>query len=179
MPTTPHKEKLDAAMRNPKCGDSDRALLSQALQHYTEWRQATVAIASKGADKVREMTRLLNQYKDQLEVELIAKVGSPFMKRQKGQLKLDNSVLEEFLTLLICPSIIKGLPKDLSLSIGPTRAFMSLSFNPSSLQALGQRPAVVIKVKDQDFIIGKDIHYRFSPDPSFPTETTASGVVPG
>jgi hypothetical protein len=176
--TTPHKEKLEAAIRNPKCGDSDRDLLSRAVQYYTEWRKATLDITSKGADKVREMTRLLNQYKDQLEVDLIAKDGSPFIKRQKGQLKLDNSVLEEFLILLICPSIIEGLPEDLSLSIGPTRAFMSLSFNPSSLPALGQRPNVVIKVKDQDFIIGKDIHYKFSPDPAFPSETTAGGVVP-
>jgi len=178
MSIIPHKEKIDAALRNPKCGDNDRDLLRRAIDYYTEWRKKTDAIKVTGVEKVREMTNLLNEYKDQLEVELIAKDGSPFIKRQKGQLKLDNSVLEEFLVLLVCPTVISGLPNDLSLSIGPTRAFMSLSFNPSNLKALGGKPEVVIKVKDQDFIIGKEIHYKFSPDPKFPNATTASGVVP-
>jgi len=42
------------------------------------------------------MTELLNNYKDFLEVDLITRRGSAFIKRQKGQLKLDNSVIEEF-----------------------------------------------------------------------------------
>lgn len=178
MSIIPHKEKIDAALRNPKCGDNDRDLLGRAVDYYTEWRMKTDAIKVTGVEKVREMTNLLNEYKDQLEVELIAKDGSPFIKRQKGQLKLDNSVLEEFLVMLVTPSVISGLPNDLSLTIGPTRAFMSLSFNPSNLKALEGKPEVVIKVKDQDFIIGKEIHYKFSPDPEFPNSTTASGVVP-
>ena len=175
---TPHKEKLDAALRNPKCGSNDLDLLNQALHFYTEWRAKTAALTASGTQLIAEMTALLNEYKDRLEVDLIAKEGSAFIKRQKGQMKLDNSVLEEFLILLICPRVIKGLPTDFSLSIGPTRAFMSLSFNPSSLNALGGKPEVVLKMKDQDFVIGKEIHYKFSPDPAFPAATTASGVVP-
>jgi len=37
MEKTPHKEKLDAALRNPKCGDEDRALLAEARTHYDQW----------------------------------------------------------------------------------------------------------------------------------------------
>ena len=76
MSITPHKEKIDAALRNPKCGDGDRDLLGRAVEYYTEWREKTDAINVTGADKVREMTALLNEYKDQLEVELIAKILS-------------------------------------------------------------------------------------------------------
>ncbi len=178
MIKTPHKEKLEAARRNPKCGKEDRALLSEAKVHYDIWIKSLIEIKSKGAEKVKEMTQLLNDYKDKLEVELIAKHGSPFIKRQKGQLKLDNSVLEEFLIHLIDPTIIPGLPDDLKLTIGPTRAFMSLSFNPANLSALGEKPSVVVKMKDQDFIIGKEIHYQFSPDAHFPDTTTTSGIIP-
>jgi hypothetical protein len=122
-------------------------------------------LTSRGKERVIEMTRLLNQYKDFLEVELIARRGSAFLKRQKGQLKLDNSVLEEFLVELAQPAILDGLPS-FPLSIGPTTAFMSLSFAPPSLQALDDTPIVALKVKDQDFIIGKEIHYRFSQTPT-------------
>nr|VFK54917.1 MAG: Bpu10I restriction endonuclease [Candidatus Kentron sp. TC] len=178
MSATPHKEKLDAALRNPKCSDQDRDLLSQASAFYSEWREKTATLTATGADKVREMTDLLNEYKDRLEVELIARDGSPFIRRQKGQLKLDNSVLEEFLILLVDSKVISRLPDNLALTIGPTRAFMSLSFNPANLAALGKKPDIVLKLKDQDFIIGKDIHYKFSPDPAFPDAVTASGFVP-
>jgi len=178
MANTPHKEKLEAAILNPKCGQEDRDLLQQAKQYYEQWILSTAQLTSQGTERVREMTALLNQYKDRLEVELIAQNGSAFIKRQKGQMKLDNSVLEEFLIHLIHPAIISGLPHDLSLSIGPTRAFMSLSFNPSGLAALGDKPSVVVKVKDQDFILGKEIHYKFSPDSAFPENKTASGVIP-
>ena len=74
--------------------------------------------------------------------------------------------------------MIEGLPENLELTVGPTRAFMSLSFTPVDLPGLGGRPQVVIKKKDQDFIIGKDIHYKLSPDADFPLETTAAGSFP-
>ena len=136
-------------------------------------------LTTQGPDRVRQMTGLLNEYKDRLEVDFIAKEGSPFIKRQKGQLKIDNSVLEEFLIHLVHPAVISGLPDDdLALTIGPTRIFMSLSFNPRNLAALAEKPNVAIKTKDQDFIIGKELYYKFSPDSNFPATTTAAGTIP-
>ena len=174
----PHGEKLDAALRNPKCSDRDRALLAEARQQYDRWIAAMQSLTTAGDERVRQMTTLLNDYKDTLEIELIARQGSPFIKRQKGQLKLDNSVLEEFLVHLVHPAIIEGLPENLELTVGPTRAFMSLSFRPVDLAGLAGRPRLVMKTKDQDFVIGKNIHYKFSPHVDFPAETTAAGSIP-
>jgi len=174
MPATSHLDKLEAAIRNPKCESGDVRLLEEARERYQSWKTSLAALRSKGKKRVAEMTRLLNEYKDFLEVELLARRGSAFLKRQKGQLKLDNSVLEEFLVELVQPAILDGLP-DFPLTVGPTTAFMSLSFAPPALRALNDAPIVALKVKDQDFIIGKEIHYRFSPDPDFKPGKTASG----
>lgn len=103
------------------------------------------SLTSRGKQKVLEMTNVLNEYKDYLEVELIAKRGTPFIKRQKGQLKLDNSVVEEFLIRLVDPSILDGLPTGFQLEVGPQTAFMSLSFRPVSMSALNDKPDVVVK----------------------------------
>ncbi|MBI2927799.1 MAG: Bpu10I family restriction endonuclease [Verrucomicrobia bacterium] len=174
MPPSSHLDKLEAAIRNPKCERDDVRLLEDARERYQSWKASLAALRSKGRKRIAEMTRLLNEYKDFLEVELIARRGSAFLKRQKGQLKLDNSVLEEFLVELVQPGILDGLP-EFPLTIGPTTAFMSLSFAPPALRALNDAPIVALKVKDQDFIIGTEIHYRFSPDPDFTPGKTASG----
>ena len=178
MAMTPHGEKLEAALRNPKCSDDDRALLAEAHQEYERWIAGMQSLTTAGDERVGQMTALLNDYKDKLEIGLIAKRGSPFIRRQKGQLKLDNSVLEEFLVHLVHPAVIGGLPENLELTVGPTRAFMSLSFSPVDLPGLAGRPKVVMKTKDQDFVIGKNIHYKFSPHGDFPPETTAAGSIP-
>lgn len=49
----------------------------------------------------------LNEYRLWVDVELIFDSEDNFLYRQKGQLKLDNSMLEEFLPRLIHPSILK------------------------------------------------------------------------
>ncbi len=174
MPATPHRDKLLAAMRNPKCTPADKDLLTEGLKAYDEWTTAIGGLESEGDARVRDLTSLLNRYKDYLEVDLIARKGSAFVRRQKGQLKLDNSIIEEFLVHLINPNVIEGLP-DLRLGIGPCTAFMSLAFMPTSLSALGQKPSVVMKEKDQDFVIGKTIHYKFCPDREFDRTITAEG----
>jgi len=173
MGNTPHKEKLMAAIANPKCAP-DLTILKEAEKAYHKWVERLGAISSIGKQKVLEMTNVLNEYKDYLEVDLIARKGSSFIKRQKGQLKLDNSIIEEFLIRLIDPSIIKGLPS-FDLEIGPHTAFMSLSFRPSNIAQLDHRPEVVLKLKDQDFAIGKAIHYKFSSSPDFADKKTTNG----
>ena len=174
MPNTPHLDKLEAAIRNPKCEPDDVRLLEEARERYRHWKAAMAPTGDSRKPRVLAMTRLLNEYKDFLEVDLIAGRASAFIKRQKGQLKLDNSVLEEFLIDLVHPTILTGLP-DFPLTIGPDTAFMSLAFAPPALRELNDAPVVALKVKDQDFIIGKEIHYRFSPDPSFAADKTAAG----
>jgi hypothetical protein len=174
MIKTPHREKLLAAISNPKCKD-DVDILKTAFEAYEQWIAKLDSLTSTGKQKVLHMTKLLNEYKDYLEVELIAKQCSPFIKRQKGQLKLDNSVIEEFLIRLVDPSIFNGIPKDFQLEVGPQTAFLSLSFRPVSMSTLNGKPDVVIKLKDQDFTVGKTMHYKFSPDASFEDAKTTQG----
>lgn len=91
----PHKEKLLAAIQNRKAA-ADIELLQEAYRAYEQWKAAMQSLTETGEAKVRRLVEMLNQYKDYLEVELIARQGSDFLKRQKGQMKLDNSVIEEF-----------------------------------------------------------------------------------
>jgi hypothetical protein len=173
MSSTPHREKLLAAINNPK-SNGDVALLKEALAAYEIWISKTIALTSTGQARINEMTALLNEYKDYLEIDLIATNGSDFIKRQKGQLKLDNSVLEEFLIHLVNPAILNNLP-NFDLETGPQTAFMSLAFRPSSISNLNEKPEVILKVKDQDFTIGKAIHYKFSSDADFNSKKTVDG----
>src|SRR5689334_700108 len=173
MPRSPHKDKLVAAIENPK-SRNDVPLLREAMEAYERWIHDLDNLETTGKQKVLDLTRLLNEYKDYLEVELIARRGSAFLKRQKGQLKLDNSVMEEFLIRLVDPSILNGLP-NYDLETGPHNAFMTLSFRPASISSLNDRPEVVIKSKDQDFTIGKSLHYKVSTDSAFVSSQTTEG----
>jgi len=168
-----HKEKIIAAIGNPKAKE-DIDLLNEALAAYEHWNSRMLALTSSGNERVHEMTALLNEYKDYLEVDLVATKGSAFLKRQKGQLKLDNSVMEEFLIHLVHPSIISNLP-NFDLEAGPQTAFMSLAFRPSQIAKLNEKPEIIVKVKDQDFTIGKTIHYKFSADSDFNSQKTIEG----
>lgn len=173
MTNTPHKEKLLAAIANPKC-KGDVPILKDAFKAYEDWINRLDSLTSTGKHKVLEMTNILNGYKDYLEVDLIAKHGTSFIKRQKGQLKLDNSVLEEFLIHLIDPAILSKLPS-FELEVGPQTAFMSLSFRPLGISKLNDKPEVVLKLKDQDFTIGKTIYYKFSANSKFEKAITDEG----
>ncbi len=173
MIKTPHKDKLIAAINNPKIS-ADVALIREALAAYEVWQSKLINLSSGGKQRVLEATSLLNEYKDLLEVELIAEKGSDLLKRQKGQLKLDNSIMEEFLIHLVHPSILTGLP-NFDLDTGPHTAFMTFAFRPSSISALNEKPEIVLKSKDQDFMIGKNLHYKLSPDSSFSASKTAAG----
>lgn len=171
---TSHKDKLEAAITNPKCTSEDKGLLKKALQRYSIWIDKMNALSSSGKKRVEEMTFLLNDYKDFLEVDLIANGGSTFIKRQKGQLKLDSSVIEEFLVHLVDKRVLSNLP-DFELEVGPQTAFMSLAFAPSTLHSLSGKPPVILKEKDTDFALGKTVYFKFSVDPRFSSATTSEG----
>lgn len=173
MSKTPHKDKLVAALANPK-SKADQDVLREALREYERWISRHAELQSTGKQRVLDATDRLNKYKDYLEVGLIAARGSDFLKRQKGQLKIDNSVMEEFLANLVDPRIIDGLPP-FALEVGPQTAFMTFSFRPASIADLARKPEIVLKSKDQDFTIGKTIHYKLSPDAVFPPALTKHG----
>jgi len=170
---TPHLNKITAALKNTKA-THDREVLGAARDLYVEWIDKMESLSSVGRARVDEMVALLNSYKDTLEVDLIMRRGSVFLRRQRGQLKLDNSVIEEFLIRLVDPSILAGI-ENLTFVTGPQKAFMSLAFVPTNFATLGHRPSVVLKSKDQDFVLGARLHYSFSPSQQFEPSDTASG----
>ena len=169
----PHKDKLIAAIDNPKA-KADVDILREALSAYGIWTKQMRALTNNGDAYLKDLIRLLNEYKDYLEVELIARKGSDFIKRQKGQLKLDNSVIEEFLPYLVTPKLLSNLPTNYQLETGSQTSFMSLSFCPSSIQTL-DKPQIMLKDKDQDFAIGKSFYYKFSTDEKFDANKTIDG----
>lgn len=169
----PHKEKLLAAIKNRKAAD-DVGLLKEAYKAYRQWITLMQSLTETGEARVVCLVDLLNKYKDYLEVDLIAKHGSDFLKRQKGQMKLDNSVIEEFLPYLVDNRILHNLPTNFNLETGSQTSFMSLAFCPSSIHEL-DKPQVIIKEKDQDFTIGKSLYYKFSSDCNFDIDKTVIG----
>lgn len=71
MANTPHKEKLTAAIANPKCDADDVALLNEALEAYEDWASKLSKLTTTGKKRIEDMTDLLNIYKNFLEVDLI------------------------------------------------------------------------------------------------------------
>ncbi|MEZ5076589.1 MAG: Bpu10I family restriction endonuclease [Solirubrobacterales bacterium] len=166
--STPHGNKIAAAAVNPKAGGEDRRLLDEIEERYRAWIAALdeVVAGETPRDRVIRQTSLLNDYKFFVEVECVARRGSAWLKRQKGQLKLDSSIIEEFLIHLVHPATLPGFSRLNELTVGPNQAFMSLSFRPVSLEGLLDRPDVVVKTKDQDFTLGAEVHYAIGADPS-------------
>lgn len=159
--STPHLNKLRAAATNPKASDEDRSLLAEIVERYQGWASALDAVI-EGEDpqtRVHRQASLFNEYKFFVEVECVARRGSAWLKRQKGQLKLDNSIIEEFLIHLVHPATLPGFDRLHELTVGPNQAFMSMSFRADSLGGLLSHPEVVVKTKDQDFTLGARLHY--------------------
>jgi hypothetical protein len=169
MPQTPHRDKLVSAIHNPKCEGADVEILKHCLARYETWANDMQKLRTTGRERVLDLTALLNSYKDDIEVGLIMKSQSPFLIRQKGQLKLDNSIIEEFLIHLVDPRIIKDLP-EFSLEVGPQTAFMSLAFTPANLNALDGRPPVEVKEKDADFALARPFTTSSLPTPNSPKQ---------
>jgi hypothetical protein len=176
---TPHLSKITAAAANPKASDEDRRLLAEIAERYRVWVTSLDAVleGEEPRDRVYRQARLLNDYKFFVEVECVARRGSAWLKRQKGQLKLDNSIIEEFLIHLVHPATLPGFDRLHELSVGPNQAFMSMSFRADSIAGLLDRPEVVVKTKDQDFTLGARLYYAVGTDPRLAAAERGSFVL--
>lgn len=111
------------------------------------------------------MVDLLNEYKLRVEVELIFDSEDDFLYRQKGQLKLDNSIVEEFLPHLVHPAVLPEMT-GMNVAAGPTTTFSAVHFT-SSLEAPQPGGGMSIRTKDQDFAICKKLFLKASHDEGF------------
>lgn len=127
---TPHGDKLRALLQNSKLPGNDRKRVENAINRYSDWLDKLRAVEGSYEDIVGKMVSLLDEYKRYLEVELIFDSSEDFLYQQKGQLKLDSSVIEEFLPWLVVKALSGQLQGD-ELTFGPTTCFSSVRFESS------------------------------------------------
>ncbi len=155
---TPHLDKLIAILENPRLPPADQPRVQDALQRYREWIKALESVKPGHKDTVQQIVDATNQYKMFIELDLIFDSPGDFLYRQKGQLKLDNTILEEFLPQLF----YRGLRlADNTFDLGPQKTFAGLSFG-SSLVATGTGGIPILRTKDQDFTLGKRLYIMTS-----------------
>ena len=120
----PHGDKLDALLKNDKLPTSDRRRTEELVKRYRTWLASLTRLPT-GNGGLTEAVRLLNEYRLFLDLEVVFNSQDDFLYRQKGQLKLDNTVIEEFLPHLVSrsfPDIATGF------SVGPHSCFAALYF---------------------------------------------------
>lgn len=160
---TPHYDKLVACLKNPRLLKTDRDRLKEAVNRYEQWIQKLESVERGQLDTVEKLVEATNRYKRFIELDLIFDSPDNFLYRQKGQLKLDNTILEEFLPQLIYRSL-RGI--DDSFEIGPKSTFSGLSFL-SSLGNPGQGGEPTLRTKNQDFVLGKKLYFKTAFDKEF------------
>ena len=172
---TPHGSKLKELLGNTKLPAADIPAVQKAVITYDQWIKSMRTLRSKGQQKVNDLVDLLNLYKRHIEIDLIWDSKNDFIYRQKGQIKLDNSIIEEFLPWLIDGDIISGI-EDVGVVTGPQSAFAS-SYFTASLAAGDSKPGLRIRAKDQDFTISKPVFIAASFDKAFnPAKTDIQSV---
>ena len=165
MPT-PHLEKLQAVLENEKLPKEDAAVIEAAIQRYRKWIESLQAVTGENSSQiVDEMVGLLNEYRLYLDVDVIFDREADFLYRQKGQIKLDNSVLEEFLPHLIYQCVIERGSTE-NVIVGPTTTFSSVYF-ASSLHPAVPGGGLTVRSKDQDFAVARSLFIHASHDRHF------------
>lgn len=157
-----HGEKIAKLLSSSKLPTCDKPQVAIAYQKYENWvnlLQNTHYNTVK--DAIEGMVASLNDYKYFIDVNLIFDSKEDFLYRQKGQLKLDNTIMEEFLPLLVgkCLTIKYG---GTECQIGSqAKVFSSLHFE-SSLANPVDGGGIQIKSKDQDFAIYRPLYLKAS-----------------
>jgi len=160
---TPHGDKLTALLGNEKLPAGDRDLVHAAVERYRSWLEDLRRPAESRVTALAEAVRLLNEYRLFVDVQLVFDSTNDFLYRQKGQLKLDNSVVEEFLPHLVA----KVCPEVTSLfNVGPQSCFSGLYFTSTVTRQSGS-PGALTRTKDQDFTISKPLYLKASFDATF------------
>ena len=167
-----HGEKIVAAKDSDKLPNVDRERLEQAISRYDIWIQDLESSDGETLDElIQKMVELLNNYKYYIDVDLIFDSTEDFLYRQKGQLKLDNTVMEEFLPIFVRKCLLKEFGR-CDLCIGSQTATFSSAYFASSLSNPGIGGELCIKTKDQDFSMSRPLYLRSSYSKDFKSETT-------
>lgn len=161
---TPHFDKLKAILENDKLPQSDRQKIELASKKYGSWIEELRKINGPEDQIAQKMVGLLNNYKQFIDIDIIFDSENDFLYRQKGQLKLDNSIIEEFLPWLIEATVLYKLGDDLNL--GPTNCYSAISFD-ASIKEHKPGAGISVRTKDQDFAISRKLYIQASHDSDF------------
>lgn len=171
-----HGEKIVAAIESEKLPANDKSRLKAALQKYDEWIVKLEAADAPTTDAlVERLVNLLNEYKLYIDVDLIFDSTEDFLYRQKGQLKLDNTVIEEFLPIFVRKCIVKELGK-CEVDVGAQTATFSSVYFESSLSSSAIGGGLRIKTKDQDFSMSRKLYLKSSYSPTFEEAKTSTVI---
>ena len=143
-------------LANEKLPKVDLPHVHQAIARYREW---LIQIDNAGAD-VDRLVAATDSYKKSVDLDLIHDSPENFLYRQKGQLKLDNTVLEEFLPKLVKQVFSKKIDA-LGLTLGPATAISQLHFD-SDLRTDVPGAGMKARVKDHDFVLAKPLFLKAS-----------------
>ena len=157
---TPHGDKLRALLGNDKLPVGDRSGVRAAVRRYEAWIAELGRIEGAGEHLVEPMVQSLDRYKASIDLDLIFDSKDDFLYRQKGQLKLDNTVLEEFLPRLVRRVLSDRLAEP-DLTIGPANAFAQLRFD-SDLRNVTRGGGMAVRSKDHDFVLARPLFLKAS-----------------
>lgn len=166
---TPHLEKLTKTLENEKLPATDRPRIEAAVERYRRWIRDIEGVVGTPDEIIEALVALMSEYKLYIDVDLIFDSTEDFLYRQKGQLKLDNSIIEEFLPRLV----EKYLQPELNTNIylGPTKCFSEASFS-STLDNPLICGGLHIRSKDHDFAISRKLYIQTSYDSNFGMKMT-------
>lgn len=156
-------DKLKALLANDKLPTKDKKRIDLALARYNEWIKEMTEAEGDQSSLIKGLVSSLSEYKGFIDLNIIFDSKSDFLYRQKGQLKLDNTVIEEFL-----PHLISKALSDLDnrLHLGPQSCFSAAYFT-STLIRHEKGGGLHIRTKDQDFAIASKLFIRTSHDQDF------------
>lgn len=168
---TPHGDKLRALVQNEKLPAEDRPRVERAIARYETWLQQLKAVRGTYQEIVASQISLLDDYKRYIEVDLVFDSDNDFLYRQKGQVKLDNTIIEEFLPILVTTALADQL-QGYDLSFGPTTCFSGIRFE-SSITHRQPGGGMHLREKDHDFAICRHLFIQTSHQPDFQESITA------
>ena len=152
---TPHKDKLDALFKNKKLPRSDSLKETLIWSKYNEWIKILRDKSTDSDEYLSNLVKATNKYKNFIDLEFIFNSDEDFLYRQKGQLKLDNTILEECLPYLIDKRLTPGAFSRNNLFVGDESCYAGLYFG--NWQSADFNERIFIKSKNQDFAVGKEI----------------------
>ena len=162
---TPHGDKLQALLVNRNLPEGDKPQVHEAVKKYDAWVKEVKQIEGVGDDLVEPLVDSLHRYRKWIDLDLIFDSQENFLHRQRGQLKLDNSVLEEFLPWLVSRRFAEQMA-DTGLSLGPTNAFSQLSFDSDPFSRTNGG-GMTIRSKDHDFAVALPLFLKASHNQDF------------